>query len=222
VFAGKIFGVGLNKTGTSSLAAATQMLGYETMHNVVKPDVTGLVIRAAVERALDADQPPFHDLPELDAFDAFFDVRMVERHFEAFDRHYPGSRFILHHRDLASWLDSREAHVRRNIAKNLAGGSEKWVTVDRDHWTELWHDQQRRVRAHFADRPDHLLEIDVVAGQGWETLAPFLGSEAPDGPFPRTNVGTNPPGATRSALNTTRTNIRRVVRRANRLLTPTD
>ena len=36
----------------------------------------------------------------------------------------------------------------------------------------------------LANYPDNLLIVDVTAGQGWETLCPFLGKDIPDTPFP--------------------------------------
>ncbi len=38
------------------------------------------------------------------------------------------------------------------------------------------------------DRPDKLLIMNVVAGDGWETLCPFLNKSIPDIPFPKANV----------------------------------
>ena len=43
--------------------------------------------------------------------------------------------------------------------------------------------------AHFAGRPDDLLVLDVVGGEGWERLCPFLGLAPPDEPFPHFNPG---------------------------------
>ena len=47
----------------------------------------------------------------------------------------------------------------------------------------------RRVRAYFAGRPDDLLVLDVVGGEGWEKLCPFLGLEPPAEAFPHFNAG---------------------------------
>ena len=54
-----------------------------------------------------------------------------------------------------------------------------------DPWTEEAVEHERRVRAHFAGRPDDLLVMDITAGDGWEQVCPFLGLPVPDAPFPR-------------------------------------
>jgi hypothetical protein len=52
-----------------------------------------------------------------------------------------------------------------------------------------YQNRNEEVRSYFADRPGDLLVLDVVGGEGWERLCPFLGLEPPAGPFPRLNSG---------------------------------
>jgi hypothetical protein len=186
-FGGKIFGVGLNKTGTSSLTRACEILGFSAMHHSME-GWPSKRISAAAESNIAAGMDLFTGMPEVAAHDAFFDVRIVEQYFSHLDEDYPDSRFILHVRDLDSWLDSRERHVHRNIAAMKVGKSNRtWLTVDRDAWATEWHQQCERVRSHFAGREDVLLEIDVAGGDGWEKLAPFLGRAVPGVQFPHQN-----------------------------------
>lgn len=202
----KIFGIGLNKTGTTSLSRAVEVLGFRSCHAGGSPDLT-----ARIEHALAADLPMFEYTPELADFDAFFDLRAIERNFEICDAQWPGSKFILHTRELAPWLDSREAHVRRNQTAadqdSYRGG---WLEVDRVRWTDEYRDHHRRVREHFAGRAGDLLEIDVSEGDGWERLAPFLGCPIPDVPFPRLNTSKDAGAGV----------VRRSIGRARRVLRP--
>lgn len=178
-----MFGIGLNKTGTTSLAEALRVLGWCPIHR--ETSLHGAhKIRRSVDEALDRGQRPFAGIPQLERdFNAYFDMRSVERHFPAFDVAYPGSRFILHTRDLDGWLSSRLHHVRRNVHE---GRESRWTHIDESAWTEEWHAHHERVRTYFRDRSD-LLTIDVTAGQGWEALAPFLDVQVPSRPFPERN-----------------------------------
>jgi hypothetical protein len=105
--------------------------------------------------------------------------------FDLLDRQYPGSKFILTTRDLESWIESRRHHVLRNVARKQQGQYDgDFLTVDQATWAQQYHEHHARVRAYFADRPGDLLVMDIVAGDGYEVLCPFLGREIPDEPFP--------------------------------------
>lgn len=172
----KVFGIGLNKTGTRSLAAALRILGYRTLH---KGDAA---TSALVERAVDESMPLLSYIGEK--FDAYFDVRALVEQFPLADEQYPGSKFILSTSALEPWLDSREAHT---LGKAEVRGTT--AAVDRAAWTAEYHWHHDRVRSYFRGRPSDLLEFDVRAGNGWKELAAFLGRSEPRSPFPRENVG---------------------------------
>lgn len=207
-FQGKVFGVGLNKTGTKSLEAAVRILGFRTGN-------TGKESSALMQKALDEDLPILHYCPKrISLADAFFDCRPIERNFEAVDRHYPGSKFILHTRDVDDWLDSREKHVRRNQEAAERGTyTGPWLDVDRKAWADEWTQNHEAVRSYFAGRSD-FLEIDIAAGDGWDILAPFLECPDPGVPMPWRNTAAQEPslraqGGLDSALDRLRSIVRR-------------
>jgi hypothetical protein len=175
----KVFGIGMNKTGTSSLHQALQLLGYQSLH------FGGLETHAHVERALDEGAPLLRYLdPEPDAVT---DVFMVNSYFYLADLQYPGSKFILTLRDMDAWLDSRRRHVERNQRMKEAGTYEgAFVTVDLESWAAEYRRHEAVVRAYFADRPADLLAFRPADGD-WEPLCTFLGRPAPDVPFPWEN-----------------------------------
>lgn len=186
---GKVFGIGLNKTGTTSLTHALSVLGYSAVH-YHHGELTSEEINRHITEAVHAGEPPLARLPSLQDFDAYFDIVSLVRLFPAFDDAYPGSKFILHTRPLAEWLDSREKHVLRNQRDPHYRGD--WTAVDREGWTRERDEHHARVRAYFADRPSDLLEIDLSAGDGWEKLCPFLQCEWPAVPFPKANTAEAP------------------------------
>lgn len=183
----KVFCIGLSKTGTRSLHDALQILGLRSIH-WGGPDLQTAVhrgpeIRAAVERAAADGRPLLDDLEEADAYS---DILALSQRFDVLDRQYPGSRFILTVRDMDEWLASRQRHVEANVAMRARGEYRgTFLEVDLPGWRAEAERHEQRVRAHFADRPQDLLVMDIAAGDGWEVLCPFLEHDTPDQPFPR-------------------------------------
>jgi hypothetical protein len=175
----RVFGIGLNKTGTSSLHEALVTLGYRSLH------WGGATSPPLVSRAIQEGRPLLTYLDEHDALDAFSDIQPLVLRFAQLDEEYPGSRFIYTTRDLDGWLRSRTHHVKRNNVRQTRGkyvGS--FLTVDIEEWTALWVEHDAHVRAHFADRPNDLLVMNIAGGDGYDVLCPFLGVPEPPLPFP--------------------------------------
>jgi hypothetical protein len=176
----KIFCIGLNKTGTSSLHAALGILGFRSLH------WGGPTVVKAVARARDDGRPLLAYVEG--EFDAFSDVEPLSKDFALVDEQYPGSRFILTIRTLPDWLDSRRRHVMRNQERKARGEYDgPFLEVDLDGWQTEYREHETRVRAYFSERPDDLLVMDVTKGDGWDVLCPFLGVDPPDEPFPWVN-----------------------------------
>jgi hypothetical protein len=177
--AAKVFGIGLNKTGTSSLHRALELLGYRSLH------FGGLETHEHVLHAIDERKPILSYIePEPDAI---CDVLAVTYYFYLADLQYPGSKFILTLRDVDDWLDSRRRHVERNQQMKAAGEYEgPFLTVDLHTWAEEYRRHESIVRAYFAQRPQDLLAFRPADGD-WTPLCEFLGRPAPDVPFPWEN-----------------------------------
>lgn len=171
---GKIFGIGLPKTGTSSLHAALQMLGYSSVHF------------------------PTND-QEIANNDASSDITVAAR-FEELDSLYPGSKFILTVREVTSWLQSCEQHFGRKLdpsqippqLRQFLGGLRMKVfgtiSYDRTLFERAHYNHEQQVKRYFANRPNDLLVTNIIAGEGWEKLCPFLDRPIPAQAFPRENV----------------------------------
>jgi hypothetical protein len=177
----RVFGIGLNKTGTSSLHRAMELLGYESLHWGGPP------VRQLVEASLAAGEPLLTRLDQR--YDAFSDILPLTQNFDLLDRQYPGSHFVLTVRPLEDWLDSRRRHVERNIRRKAAGEYHgTFLVVDEEAWRAEWDAHLARVRAHFGQRPD-FLELDITAGEGWAPLCELLDVPEPPAPFPWENQG---------------------------------
>jgi hypothetical protein len=180
----RVFGIGLNKTGTSSLHEALTILGYRSLHWGGPPT------RRLVERALAEGRPLLTHLdPDLEAFS---DIEPLYRNFALVDQQYPGSRFVLTLRPMDEWLESRRRHVERNQVRKAAGEYDGvFLEVDLDGWAADWEQHVTSVRRHFSGRDD-LLELDLTQDARWDDLSAFVGVPLPERPFPWANRGTNP------------------------------
>jgi hypothetical protein len=193
----KVFGIGLNKTGTSSLHEALTLLGYNSFHHG-GPETTALI-----RRAVEESKPVLHYLDPR--WEAFSDTA-ITHYYHLADVQYPGSRFVLTVRDLDEWLESRRRHVEKNQQKKAAGlYHNNFLEVDIEGWSAEYRRHYGGVRSYFANRPGDLLVFDVVGGEGWEPLCEFLGDAVPEKPFPRKNefrpfVGSDGRGRSRGSV----------------------
>jgi hypothetical protein len=181
----KVFGIGLNKTGSNSLHNALQMLGFQSVHYSCSTGNIKEIIRQNHLRGVKL-------LTGIERYQAFSDWNRPDTNhlFKQLDRQYPGSKFILHTRELEAWLSSREQHVRRTpnlgeLQKRFPKSS--WYQIDKDAWRQERQVLYDDVFEYFGDRPEDLLVLDIPAGDGWEKLCPFLGRSLPSEPFPFEN-----------------------------------
>ena len=175
----KVFCIGFQKTGTTSLYAALQTIGYRTAA-VVGRDWTAERLAAegpalCVETARDFDAA--QDMP----WPIFF---------RELDDAFPGSKFILTVREAERWFASIEGHFGANEGEMQAfvyGRDAAAPAGNKARYIDTLRAHEVAVRAHFIDRPGDLLVMDLEAGDGWEKLCAFLGAPVPAEPFPARN-----------------------------------
>jgi hypothetical protein len=169
----KIFGIGISKTGTTSLHAALEILGYRSVHFPVT-------------------------MSEIDSHDAASDISVACR-FAELDKLYPGSKFILTVRDLNQWLDSCDRHFsQRSSRDKLSPKSRDFIVscirkvygtaiYDPVLFKEAYQKHIQHVQDYFAKRPQDLLNLNIAGGEGWERLCPFVRQPVLKLPFPYKN-----------------------------------
>lgn len=166
----KIFGIGLPKTGQTSLAWAMQNLGYKTVQYPYRPS-------------------------QIKNNDFAIDLPVTLK-YKSLDKKYPHSKFILTTRDFDSWLTSMRNYYRRYPAskrhkKILMFRLKFWGTTsfNKRIMTKKYYEHLEDVNKYFKGREKDLLIINICAGEGWKKLCPFIGKKALRIPFPKENVG---------------------------------
>lgn len=171
----KVFCVGFQKTGTSTLARALHLLGYSvTGPNFVSDftDKSDLLTKAA---ELSKRHDAFQDNP----------WPLLFREMEEL---YPAARFILTKREPDKWLNS--------MIKQFAGTTTPMREFIYGYGCPLGHEQifkekfmghNSSVLAHFENKPKKLLVLDLEQGLGWHDLCSFLETPIPPQKFPHEN-----------------------------------
>jgi hypothetical protein len=183
----KVFGVGFQKTGTSSLDAAFRILGYRTDK--------GVFINTPGKKSSLRIAPPLTNasvlervLPIAQEQEAFSDNPWPLLYREL-DCLFPDSKFVLTVREPGAWLASLVRHFGNEQSDML-----EWIYGCRSvrgneaRCVEVYEAHNDAVRAHFAARPGALLELDLERQPRWEPLCAFLGRPFPAQPFPRANT----------------------------------
>lgn len=179
----KVFCIGLNKTGTTSLGDALQTLGMSR---------SGWSLQAA-EFTLCWHEKRFPDeiVQVVEKYDCFEDLPWP-LYFEELDKRNPDARFILTTRKTDdAWLRSIQGHIER--IENWVGHFLIYGSYDPESdakkYMKKYQEHNAAVRAYFSSKPDRLLDIHIEEAN-WLTLCEFLGCPCPDLPFPHSNKGT--------------------------------
>jgi hypothetical protein len=167
---GKIFGLGLSKTGTTSLHHALKRLGLKSVHYPHKKEIF------------------VGDFSWMDDYDAVSDIP-VAPYYPQLDKIYPGSKFILTVRAVDQWLQSMERWWNRpdRASEYMIRMRIAVYGVHAFHADRLRYVYEKHVNdatEYFRNRPRDLLVLDICAGEGWEQLCPFLDRSPPGGNFP--------------------------------------
>ncbi|MDB6156009.1 MAG: hypothetical protein JWL90_4462 [Chthoniobacteraceae bacterium] len=187
----KIFCIGRNKTGTTSLKKALEDLGY----HVGNQHVAEKLFRHYKDR-------DFRPLIEYCASaEAFQDIPFsLPYTFIALDQAFPGSKFILTVRDEDEWFDSLVRFQIKMHGKDGAVGTLEELRNDpycykgfayetkkyayglpdddlynRDIWIAHYRRHNAMVADYFRFRPGDLLTIDVGQSSSYKELCRFLG-----------------------------------------------
>lgn len=173
----KVFCIGFQKTGTTSIESAMTSLGFrvcgvrfDLIPGIEAKDYSGI-------------------WKVVDSFDAFRDNPWPLLYKEL-DARYPGSKFILTIRDESSWIRSVINHFNSTPSEMIqlvyshpfpAGHEEDFIRIFRQH--------NQDVQDYFSGRQQDLLVLNLSQHSDWDSFCTFLGVPIPPIPFPHQNKG---------------------------------
>lgn len=176
----KIFGIGLGKTGTTSLTKAMEILEFT---------------------------PVAHGLKYIDELrDVRFaaDIFIAAR-WQFLDYAYPKAKFILTDRNTDSWINSTCRHYESTQRRNMEGAPTEWglkiplrtaesrwllygtTVFDPENFKNIMNYHRAKIEQYFKDESNKLLVIDFEKGAGWHELCKFLDVPVPNVLFPHKN-----------------------------------
>lgn len=184
----KVFGIGLSKTGTSSLSKALTLLNFSTAHRT---------------------NPYSHDLltkEDIPLFDSLTDVSISYQYREIYDQ-YPNAKFVLSTRSIETWEKSFLTHYARSMHassfENLktiitdqypARFGQKYVDIHQQlyfqysHLAEAYRAHEKGVREFFQGKENQILSLDASQPGALQSLSEFLEVDCPQNDFPHENT----------------------------------
>jgi Sulfotransferase domain/N-terminal domain of galactosyltransferase len=182
----RLFGIGMHKTGTTSLHESLKTLGLDSAHWK----------SAHWAKAIWDEMALAGRSPTLEKSYALCDLPITLM-FRELDKAYPGSKFILTTRDESKWIMSVENHwnpvinpfreawdsdpFTHRVHRELYGRK----TFDREAFIERFRRHNADVAEHFKGRPGDLLTINVDRDPTWGPLCRFLDKKVPTGKYPQ-------------------------------------
>jgi len=181
----RVFGIGFQRTATTSLHQAFELLGFDSFH----------WNRGHLAREIWEQMEAYGKSWQLERWYALSD-NPIPLLYKQLDEAYPGSKFILTVRDDASWLRSVERLWDPKHNPNRWEW-DKWPISNRIHraiygrtdfdgptFLERYRRHNREVVEYFKGRDDLLM---MNGGSGWDRLCRFLDVPIPDAPYPHAN-----------------------------------
>ena len=167
-YTGKIFCIGYNKTGTTSLGEALRMLGYK--HSSYNDKVWRKYYR---------DNEIVKILKYTAKFESLDDLPWLkEDMIPILDKVFPNSKFIYLTRDEDSWKNSIYHFTYKLFGEY----------PDVEKCLEEYRAHRDFVLDYFKDRPkEQFLVLDIREKKGFKKLANFLGKTTNQDEFPHYN-----------------------------------
>ena len=185
-----VIGAGFGRTGTLSMKAALEILGFGPCHHmttVIEDAEQKRIWRAAAARG---GEPDWNEV--YAGFGSAVDWPTAY-YWRELSQYFPDAKMLLTIRSAESWYASMTKTVANAIGvgndpasvgvKLIGEGTFGGRIADREHAMAVYESHNAAVRA--ALPPERLLVFHV--GDGWEPLCRFLDVPVPDVAFPQTN-----------------------------------
>ena len=180
----KVFGIGLNKTGTTTLGECLRTLGYD--HVGTRRDLLADYREGRMDRIFEI----------TDAHNAFEDWPWPLPYREFYERYGDEARFVLTlRRSPEAWLKSLKKHSLitplNGHCRTLAYGYDYPFGYEAEY-LEAYERHNREVVEFFKSvgAENALITLCWEHGHGWQELCDFLGEPLPEAAFPHANPST--------------------------------
>lgn len=191
----RVFGIGFQRTGTTSLGKALEILGYNHC-NYELGELLGFT-RYWEEDKLN-DLFSLIKMSKLSSFED--DPWYFPDMYKKLDKEFPNAKFILTSRNSLRWAASL-----RRLHNALFKDINSWVGLSSHlriydfnetsdiceiNYIKKFLSYNDEVKDYFKDRPRKLLVINFEQGdplKNWFSLCSFLGKSIPNVPFPHAN-----------------------------------
>ena len=152
----KIFGIGLSRTGTTSLAHLLKDVGINIVHYPNKQQLFAHGNDGAC------------DIP-------------AAAYYKELDKKFPNSKFIYTVRNQKDWLESVDKYLGRKT-KRVIGSWQKQNRIamygqmefNRDIFASKYDEHNNDIHEYFKGREQDLLILDIIGGDNIEKLLAFL------------------------------------------------
>jgi len=173
----KILGIGLQRTGTTSLYFALKELGIKTAPNSI---------------------PLFYNQKDrlLNKYDAFLD-NPIPLLYQELDQKLPKCKFILTTRSQETWLESVQWLFEKElktlntelqkVANDIHQSFYGTMIFNKNIFIAKWETYHEDVFNYFLDRSEDLLVLDLENENEWDPLCEFLSKKVPKKPYPHEN-----------------------------------
>jgi len=185
----KIFGIGMFKTGTTSLENALRILGFNHINNTTffGGDSFGFLHRNVKDIVCEYDYDKFSDdendkiKKAIESYDAFSDHPWMWCYKKAFEL-YPNAKYILTTRKNETALGNSDWNFW------LANGAKEEDIPSKEEFIHRYKTHNNEVR-NFFDGNSNFIELCFENGDGWKELCEFLSLPIPSDDFPHSNRG---------------------------------
>lgn len=188
----KVFCIGANKSGTTSLTAAMKRLNYKNMPENIKTSETTRCFQTIVGLIYMHDISEILNHGDLDNYDFYEDVPFsLFDYYVDIDKKFPDAKFILTVRDsekffnsVLRWIDK----YRLDEVYSYIYGT-KVTLENKKAIIETYEKRNNDIIKYFENKPNKLLVFNTET-DGYEKLCLFLEKPLINEKFPHENINT--------------------------------
>lgn len=175
----KIFGIGVARTGTTTLSKALEILGYKSVH--VECNV--------MEVSNDGGHETFSINNDVIEKNEAIIGTPLSPCYEILAEKYPDSLFILTLRESEGWLKSCSQIFTKKLPMDENHHAlHRWlydtILYDKEKFMKGYINYVCKVLNFFDSKKNKLLLYSLCSKSSWKPLCEFLGKKIPDCPLP--------------------------------------